>query len=178
MKFSALIATSALLVCGALAQTPPQPAPDTTMPAAILIAPAYNQLGSPRWTMVVSAVYPAKESLKLYASTTAEVFPVKATDPKTGKPFYSIQGSMRQGLHRELYSVGRFRLLVGGDVGPGFSQADPSGINVSFTSSFIATPVVALTDSVFFSVPVRMLYIPSVGWNPVVEPGIVIKIGK
>jgi hypothetical protein len=65
---------------------------------------------------------------------------------------------------------------VGGDVGPSFSQSQPSGINVNFSSSFVATAIYQITPAFSIMVPVRMLYITGIGWNPIAEAGIVINL--
>ena len=101
----------------------------------------------------------------------------------TGRNFYAIQSSARQGVHKSLFATGRFTALVGADVGPSFSQntsslitAGKSAITVSFSSSFIATGVVQLNPAFSFVVPLRMLYISGIGWNPVLEAGVVINL--
>jgi hypothetical protein len=63
-------------------------------------------------------------------------------------------------------------------VGPTFAQ--PNGvsgsINVSFSSSFIATGYYQISKVFGFIVPVRMLYVSGIGWNPIAEAGIVINL--
>jgi hypothetical protein len=54
--------------------------------------------------------------------------------------------------------------------------AGKSAITVSFSSSFIATGVVQLNPAFSFVVPLRMLYISGIGWNPVLEAGVVINL--
>ena len=66
--------------------------------------------------------------------------------------------------------------LIGADVGPSFDQAQPSGINVNFSSSFVATAIYQITPVFSFLVPVRMLYITGIGWNPIVEAGVLINL--
>ena len=66
--------------------------------------------------------------------------------------------------------------LLGADVGPSFNQAQPSGINVNFSSSFVATAVYQITPVFSFLLPVRMLYIAGIGWNPIVEAGVIINL--
>jgi hypothetical protein len=67
---------------------------------------------------------------------------------------------------------------VGADVGPSFGQAQPTGITVSFSSSFVVTAVYQVTPAFSLMVPLRMLYINGIGWNPVVEAGVIINLKK
>jgi hypothetical protein len=170
-----LIATSVLLVMPAIAQTEPT-FPTIPLPTAIAAFGAFNQLGTPRFTMGVSALYPIVGSIGVYGSTTADVFPVAAIDPTTKKSFYAISASIRQGVHKDILDTGRFSFLLGGDVGPGFSQGQPSGIALNLSSSFVATVLYQINPTFSLIAPVRMLYVSSAGWNPVVELGIVVNL--
>jgi hypothetical protein len=66
--------------------------------------------------------------------------------------------------------------LLGGDVGPSFSQAQSSGLNINFSSSFVATAIYQITPVFSFIVPVRMLYVSGIGWNPIAEAGVLINL--
>jgi len=175
MKTLVSIALFALLCAlPALGQTNGFPA--IPLPVAVAGFASYNQLGEPRITGGVSAIYPIVGSIGMYGSTTAEILPKKAIDPTTKRQFYAVASSIRQGLHKDVFDTGRFSFLVGGDVGPGFSQAQPTGINVSLSASFIATPIYQISPAVSFILPVRMLYITGIGWNPVVEAGVAVNL--
>jgi hypothetical protein len=157
--------------------------PASVLPTGIAAFAEFNQLGNPRWTGGISLLYPIAGSVGIYGSTTADVSPKLAADPATGRNFYAIQSSARQGVHKSLFATGRFTALVGADVGPSFSQSTSSliatgksAITVSFSSSFIATGVVQLNPAFSFVVPLRMLYISGIGWNPVLEAGVVINL--
>jgi hypothetical protein len=157
--------------------------PASVLPAGIAAFAEFNQLGNPRWTGGISLLYPIAGSVGIYGSTTADVSPKLSTDPATGRHFYAIQSSARQGAHKSLFATGRFTVLVGADVGPSFSQntsslitTGKSAITVSFSSSFIATGVVQLNPAFSLVVPLRMLYISGIGWNPVLEAGVVINL--
>jgi hypothetical protein len=126
--------------------------------------------------MGISAIYPVVGSVGIYGTTTADILPKLAVDPTTGKKFYAISSSLRQGFHKDLVDTGRMSFLLGGDVGPSFSQSQTSGFNVSFSSSFVATAIYQVTPVFSFIVPVRMLYISGVGWNPIAEAGILINL--
>ena len=195
--FSTLISTLLLLASGLLAQqtsvttgvlntpgstpaaatvTTPTTLPNIPIPAGIAVFAAFNQLGNPQWTAGFSAIYPVVGSIGVYGTTTADVYPKAAIDPTTKKHFYAIDSSVRQGVHKDLIDTGKWSFLLGGDVGPSLSQAQPSGIAVNLSSSFVATAVFKVNGTLSLIVPVRMLYISGIGWNPVAEAGVVINI--
>lgn len=150
--------------------------PLTTLPIGLAVFASFNQLGSPRFTGGVAAIYPMVGSVGVYGTTTTEIYPKKATDPSTGRGFYAVSASVRQGAHKSLLATGRWTFLVGGDVGPGFTQDEPSGIAVSLSSSFVATAHYQINSMFGAVVPVRMLYISGIGWNPVLQAGVVINL--
>jgi hypothetical protein len=80
-----------------------------------------------------------------------------------------------------MWHPGKAAFLVGADVGPSF--ASPGGmpsnsILVSASSSFVVTAFYQVTKVLGAILPIRMLYVDGVGWNPVVEAGVTINIGK
>jgi hypothetical protein len=188
--------TLAFLIASAIAfaQTTPAPAPASTssapstaaaataaalnsitLPAYVAGGAAYNQFaGANLWG---SAVIPFSQSLGLYESTTADVFPVKTVI--NGKSGYVFTTSVREGVHRVIHQDSKNMLLLGADAGFSFSQASAAGSATSGISGAVtATYVRQLTASLAFMVPVRMLYVSSLGgWNPIVEMGIVWKPG-
>ena len=156
--------------------TPPVTFPAITLPAAVSAFGEFNQLGSPRFTMGISAIYPVVGSVGIYGTTTADILPELAVDPASGKKFYAISASLRQGFHKDIVDTGHASFLIGGDVGPSFSQSATSGINVNFSSSFVATVIYQISPVFSFIVPVRMLYVTGIGWNPIAEAGILINL--
>lgn len=150
--------------------------PAIPLPTAVAAFGEFNQLGSPRFTMGVSAIYPVVGSAGVYGTTTADVLPELAVDPTTGRKFYAISTSLRQGFHKDILDTGHMSFLLGGDVGPSFGQAQPSGININFSSSFVATAIYQITPVFSFILPVRMLYVTGIGWNPIAEAGVVINL--
>jgi hypothetical protein len=40
----------------------------------------------------------------------------------------------------------------------------------------VATAIYQVTPAISFMVPLRMLYITGIGWNPIVEAGVVINL--
>jgi hypothetical protein len=173
------------LAVGAFAQTTTPPASATTptvtfpaipLPTSVAAFGEFNQLGTPRFTMGISAIYPVSGSAGVYGTTTADILPKLAVDPTTGRKFYAISSSVRQGFHKDLFDTGNFSFLLGADVGPTFSQAQPSGINANFSSSFVATGIYQITSVFSLLVPLRMVYVTGIGWNPIAEAGIVINL--
>ena len=158
--------------------TAPVNLPAIPLPVAVAAFGEFNQLGTPRFTMGVSATYPVVVSAGIYGTTTADILPKLATDPATGRKFYAISSSIRQGFHKDILDTGRFSFMLGGDVGPSFSQAQTSGIDINFSSSFVATGLYQVTPAFSLIVPVRMLYVSGIGWNPIAEAGIVINLKK
>jgi len=173
----------------AFAQTTPAPTSTVSIavpiPAGILVFGAYNQLGTPKFTGGVSAIYPIIGSAGIYGTTTTDILPRKAVDPTTGRSFYAISTSLRQGFHKSLISTGAFTFLLGADVGPTFSETTanvisgkPATISVSLSTSATATLVYQFSPLFSFAMPVRMLYESGIGWNPVIEAGFVINLQK
>ncbi|MGA3015946.1 MAG: hypothetical protein ABSF62_02420 [Bryobacteraceae bacterium] len=174
MKFSVIIG---LLACFAgFGQTT---TPSITLPTAISVTGEFNQLSTPQWAMGLSALYTttAQGSIGMYNTSTADVIPIRATDPATGKQFWALSAQFRQGVHEKILATGKFRFLLGGDIGPGFSST-ASGISVSATGSFVATGLYRVNNWLSVVVPVRMLYVSGIGWNPVVQAGLSFNLGK
>jgi hypothetical protein len=170
---------SALFAIAAFGQTATTPVnfPAIPLPTAISAFGEFNQLGSPRFTMGLTAMYPVVGSAGVYGTTTADLLPKLATDPTTGKKFYAISSSLRQGIHKDILDTGRTSFLLGGDIGPNFSESS-AGISINFSSSFVATAIYQITPALSFIVPLRMLYIAGVGWNPIAQAGVVINLGN
>jgi hypothetical protein len=168
----------ALYAVAAFGQTTTTPVnfPAVPLPAAVSAFGEFNQLGNPRFTMGISAIYPVVGSVGVYGTTTADILPELAVDPATKKKFYAISASLRQGFHKDLVDTGRASFLIGGDVGPSFSQSQTSGFNVNFSSSFVATAIYQVTPVFSFILPVRMLYVTGIGWNPIAEAGVLINL--
>jgi len=162
----------------AFGQTTTPTFPQIPLPTAVAAFGEFNQLGTPRFTMGVSAIYPIVGSAGVYGSTTADILPKQAVDPATGKSFYALSMGFRQGVHKDILDTGRLSVLLGGDVGPSFSNTQAAGLSVNFSTSFVATAIYQLTPAFSLILPIRMLYVSGVGWNPVAEAGVVINLGK
>lgn len=179
------LATLSLLVClaflSAFGQSTTPPAPSFTLPTAVSAVGSFDQFGSPRFSLGISAMYAptAQSNLGMYNTTTADIFPVKKLNPATNTMGYFLNASIRQGVHEKIASFGsthRTTFLLGADVGPGF-QSTTSGISLSANASFVFTTIVKLNSWLNFVAPERMLYIPSLGFNPVIQAGLSVRLG-
>src|ERR1700693_4775043 len=91
-----------LLSLCAYAQSTPAPTfPAIPIPVGIAAFGEFNQLGSPRTTMGVSAISRVSGPAGVYGTTTADISPQKSVDPGSGKTFWAIQTGIRQGLHKD-----------------------------------------------------------------------------
>jgi len=99
----------ALFAATAFGQTTNTPVnfPAVPLPVAVSAFGDFNQLGSPRFTMGISAIYPVVGSAGVYGTTTADILPRLAVDPITGKKFYAISSSLRQGFHKDILDTGQ-----------------------------------------------------------------------
>jgi hypothetical protein len=156
-------------------RTTPVNFPAIPLPTAVSAFGEFNLLGNLRFTMGISAIYPVVGSAGVYGTTTADILPKFATDPTRGKKFCAVSASIRQGFHKDLVDTGHAGFLIGGAVGPSFSQTQTSGFHGNFSSSFVATAIYQVTPLFSFIVPLRMLYINGIGWNPIAEAGVLIR---
>jgi hypothetical protein len=165
-----LILFFALLFSGSLF------AQDIPIPAGVAGFVEYNQLGSPKVVGGVSALYPVSGDWRLYMTTTALLSPQKKLDPTTGKQFYAVTTAIRQGLHRDIVDVGRWSFLFGGDLGPALGSTSTAGLALNFSSSVVLTPVYQVNPAISVIMPIRGVYINSVGWNPEIDFGVQINL--
>lgn len=161
-----LFIITAALVASACAQTP---VAAIQLPTYCAIGGAYNQLaGGNLWA---SAIVPVSNTLGLYESTTADLFPVKTV--ANGRTAYVFQSSIREGVHKVVHDDGKNMLLIGADGGYAFSQASAAAAGASgISASMTLTYVRHLSKSWAVMVPIRALYMSGLGgWNPIVEIG-------
>ena len=145
------------------------------MPGTIIGAgAAFNQIGTPRTNLWATAIYPVASSAGVYTSTTTDIIPLSKIDTATGRSYYAFTTSVRQGIHKVVVTTGKLTVLIGGDVGAGFSQAAPSGVNVSLAGSFTATAVYLFKPKWGIVVPIRGMYTNG-AWNLIPQAGIVFK---
>ena len=73
----------ALFAATAFGQTTNTPVnfPAVPLPVAVSAFGDFNQLGSPRFTMGISAIYPVVGSAGVYGTTTADILPRLAVEP-------------------------------------------------------------------------------------------------
>src|ERR1039458_2236588 len=88
--------------------TPTVTFPNLILPAGIAAFGEFNQLGNPRWTAGFSALYPVVGSAGVYGSTTADVLPKLATDPRSEEHTFELSAAARQGFHKSVVTTGRF----------------------------------------------------------------------
>jgi hypothetical protein len=162
-----ITALCALLCVGAMGQT-------SVLPTYVGAGPAFNQIGTPRTNIWATAIYPVASSVGVYSSTTTDIIPVQKTDAATGRKYYAFTTSIRQGLHKTLYTTSKFAVLLGGDAGVGLSQADPSGVNVALSAAFTATAIYQWKPKWAIAVPIRGVFAAG-AWNLIPEVGILFK---
>lgn len=162
-----LFALLACLCLVAAAQT-------AAIPSYVGAGAAFNQIGSPRTNLWATAIYPVASSSGVYSSTTTDILPVQKTDPATGRAYFAFSTSIRQGLHKTVYTNNRFVFLLGGDAGVSLTQAAPSGVNVGLSGAFTATGIYQLSPKWALAVPIRGMYING-SWNLIPEVGILFK---
>jgi hypothetical protein len=145
------------------------------LPTYVGAGAAFNQIGTPRVNIWATAVYPVVSRVGLYSSTTTDIIPVLRLDAATNRQYYAFSTSIRQGLHKAIFTSGKFVMLVGGDAGIEMSQGTPpSGAVVSVAAAFTGTAVYQISSKWAVMVPVRGLW-QNGAWNLVPEVGIVWK---
>ena len=178
LRTTALFAFFCLMAVAQTGYIPPTSiaptAASVVLPTYIGAGAAFNQIGTPRVNIWATAIYPIASSVGVYSSTTTDIIPVLTTDAATKRQYYGFSTSVRQGVHKSLYTNSKFTALIGGDAGVGLSQAVPSGINVSLAGSFTMTGIYQINKSWSVVVPVRCLW-QNASWNLVPEVGIMFK---
>lgn len=184
-RLSVITGVLLLAACSAFGQSAPPVSINFKPPAGVMVFGEFNQLGNPRITGGVGGIYPVIGSIGIYGTTILDVLPKLALDPTTQKDFYAISVSARQGFHKTILCTGKFCSLLGADIGPSFSQNTASvaaggttAITVSFSTSATVTMLFQVSPAFSLIAPVRMLYVPNAGWNPVAEFGGLINLGK
>lgn len=172
---------SAFLLCLSVfsqetfSQEKPSPAPVVSaLPTYVGAGVTYNQIGTPKANIWATAIYPVISSVGVYSSTSTDIVPVQKLDPATGRAYFAFTTSIRQGVHKTVYTSGKFVALIGGDAGVGLSQAVPSGMNVSLAASFTATAIYQLTPKFAVVVPIRGMWVNS-SWNLLPQIGILFR---
>lgn len=143
-----------------------------SLPTYVMAGTSFNQIGSPRWNLIAGAIYPTGSSTLEYTSTTVNVIPIVTTN--NGKKFYTFETTAQQSVHKILYNSGKFVLLLGGGLGASFSQASPSGTNVTLAASFTATPAYQINAHWWLAFPIQGIY-TNQGWDLVPAAAVVFK---
>jgi hypothetical protein len=108
----------------------------------------------------------------------ADIVPVLQFDPVTQRNFYAFQTIFRQDAYKTVFTSGKFTGLVGGGLGAGFSQASPSGTNVTFAGSFSVIGVYQVSKSFAVVMPIQALWLGSSRtWNALPKIGVMFTIG-
>jgi hypothetical protein len=166
VMLAALLAS--LLTAPAVAQTSP------VLPTYVSAGVSFNQIGDPQTNLFLAAVYPIASGAGVFMSTASDISPVKLVNPATKKPYWGFTTTVRQGVHKQLYAAGNWRFLLGGDAGAGFSQADPSGVNVTLAGSFQATAIYRFKPQWAIVAPIGGVYVNG-AWNLIPRIGISFK---
>ena len=172
LRIAVITALLSLAALCAFGQTPTPDGPNTLLPTYVSAGVAFNQSGTPKANIFASAIYPVTSGV--YTSTTADIIPIRLMTA-AGKPYYSLQPTVRQGVHKVVYTRAAFTALIGADAGAAFSQASPSGMNVNLATSVTATGIWRIGNSFGVVVPIRGLRTPQSGWNLVPQIGILFK---
>lgn len=173
MKLALLSVFLALPAFAQSTPTTPTTTTSTGLPTYVLAGASFNQIGSPRWNFVAEALYPTGSSTLEYTSTAVNIIPAISTT-STGQKFYTFQTTAQQSVHKILYQTGKFMLLVGGGLGASFSQASPTGTNVTVAASFTCTPVYQFSKRWGIAFPVQGIYTTQ-GWDLVPAATVVFK---
>lgn len=176
MRKAAILA----FLCGvAAAQSPAIPITSlTTLPTYIAAGASFNQLGKPRYNFWMAGIIPISTSVGMYESTTVDLIPISAVDSATKRTVYTLQSSIREGVHKTLHTDPKNMVMIGGDAGLAFSQSSTTGTGatVNLSASFAVTYVRQINPHLAFIVPIRGVWVPTIGstgaWNFIPEIGI------
>lgn len=160
----------AALAFGAFAQQIPLPGPiaPATMPTYVGGYANFNQASSQRWNFGGMAAVPVSNQVGLYSVTAADLTPAVKVGP-TGAKLYTLNATVRTGLHKTLYTGTKIQILLGGDLGLGSSATGP-------LMSITATVAYQINARWAVVMPFRGLYVqPIQAWQVIPELAIVWK---
>lgn len=175
---------SALVFCtSAIAQSsaPPPILPVTnltTLPTYIAAGASFNQLGTPRFNFWLSGIVPISNSIGMYEATTVDLLPIEKVDSVTGRKVFTLQSTLREGVHKTLHVDPKNMVMIGGDAGLAFSQSSTTGASttVNLSASFAVTYVRQINDHFAVIVSIRGVWVPTIGgtgaWNFIPEVGL------
>jgi hypothetical protein len=145
------------------------------VPSVYLGGITVNQTSSPKWNAVVGGLY--QTGSVITSGTFANLLPVQQTNATTRAPYWAVSASITQAAFLTPYSGTNFRLLTGGSLGASFTQASPSGTNVSVAATFSAIPMFYFGKSKWgLALPIQGIYsnglwIPVFSVTPFYSPG-------
>jgi hypothetical protein len=170
-----------------MAQTVPPVTTLTALPTSVFGGVSFNQLGTPKEAGELGAIYApsAQSAIGMYDSTTVDLVPVHLVDAATGRKYWSIEGTVRQGIHEKLFATGRWFFMAGGDVGPGLAtSASGQGLALSLSGSLDVIPIYRVSNAISLALPIRLEYLDAANqvagssrWNPVVQFNVVFHLG-
>lgn len=146
------------------------------LPAVIGLGISYNPSAGAgtNFVPVGFGLYPLSEAAGIYASTAADVLPIKKTID--GKSRWTVQFSMRQGIHKRIYQRDKFVFLLGGAGGYAISQASPTGLNATGAADLTGTVVYMFKPKMGIAAPIRGIWVPTVGWDFVPQVSFVLRL--
>lgn len=159
---------------GATGTTGSTGATTKSLPAVYLGGITFNQTSSPKWNATIGGLY--QTGSVITGGTFANLLPVQQTSA-AGKKYWAVSTSITQAAFLTPYSGTNFRLLTGGSLGASFTQANPSGTNVTVAATFSAIPMWYFGKSKWgLAIPIQGIYsngawIPVISITPMFSPG-------
>lgn len=174
----ALVCLCSILPAFGQPTSPPasDPFPSFPLPSGVVATVNFNQLGTPRITGGVGAIYPVAGSVGLYGVTGAEFYPALKANPATGKLFYSLQTNIQQEIHKDIFDTGHFSFLIGGGAGPSFSATQGTGVTVDLSAALIGSVVYQFNTKFSAVFSLKGMYIQGAGLNPVPRAGLIFNL--
>ena len=128
-----LILATLLAILPAIAQTAPPPS-TVTMPTYLGAYANYCQSCGQRIGFGGMGAVPipgAVGAAGVYSVTSVDLTLTTQVDPTTGRKFYAAHPSLRTGIHKTLYTGGKFQILLGGDTDVTGGQGLPLSVTVT-----------------------------------------------
>lgn len=163
------------------------------LPSYIAFGGAYNQITAANsghaWSganAFVGTIFPVANKIGLYDAVVCDLYPLATT--VNNATVYLVQTSLREEIHKTLYSSAKNTVMVGLGAGAVFSSATSGTSTTSTTSGASGTATTSFTGAMSFTwvhqlsphwsllLPIRMVYLPQ-GWNPIAQIAIAWKPG-
>lgn len=138
-----------------------------THPAVFLGGITFNQAASPKTNATIGGLYQTGSTIT--SGTFANLVPVEQTNAVTKAKFWAVSTAVTQAVFLTPYSSSNFRLLTGGSLGASFTQATPSGTNVTVAATISAIPMWYFGKSKWgLATPIQGIYSGG-AWIPVIS---------